>query len=199
MKPSAILLLGAVFACLPGLAPAADEPEVVYAKFHRAAMASDLDEMLKYGLAQRRADMQGLSAAHREAALKMVQFMMPHAFTLQRKTVSPNGRATLIVSGPWDGGHHSLDTVYGTVSMVTENGEWKVDESTWSDQKPAILLAPKPAPAADKAASKAAVSTKGGQIVGSEPAVISGKKLGEAKPECVYKPVMTAEDMERCR
>ena len=26
-----------------------------------------------------------------------------------------------------------------------------------------------------------------------------GKKLGVAKPECVYKPVMTAQDMENCR
>jgi hypothetical protein len=188
--------LAILLALLPCAAPAAEEPEAVYAKFHRAAMAGDLDEMLKYGPAQRRAEMQGLSDAHREAALKMVQLMMPRAFKLERKTVNPNGRATLIVSGPTDDVVRGKETVYGIVKLVMENGEWKVDDASWGSDKPAILATPKPAPqpAADNAA-KGAVSMKGAQAVGSPP----GRKLGEAKPECVYKPVMTAEDMERCR
>ncbi len=197
MKTSAILpLLAAAFTYmfLPCAASATDEPEAVYARFHRAAMAGDLDEMLKYGPAQRRAEMQGLSGAHREAALKMVQLMMPLAFKLERKTVNPNGRATLIVSGPTDDVVRGKQTVYGIIKMLMENGEWKVDESNWSDQKPEILSAPKPAAPAPSA-EKGAISTKGAQAVGSP----AGRRLGEAKPECVYKPVMTAEDMERCR
>jgi hypothetical protein len=197
MKTPAILpLLAAALIFLPCAAGAAEEPEAVYAKFHRAAMAGDLDEMLKYGPAQRRAEMRGLSDAHREAALKMVQLMMPRAFKLERKTVNPNGRATLIVSGPTEDVVRGKETVYGIIKLVMENGEWKVDDASWGSDKPAILATPKPAaqPAADNAA-KGAVSMKGAQAVGSPP----GRKLGEAKPECVYKPVMTAEDMERCR
>jgi hypothetical protein len=185
---------------LPALA--ADEPEAVYAKFHRAVMAGDLDEMLRYGPAQRRAEMQGLSAAHREAALKMASFMMPRAFTLERKTMLARGRATLIVSGPGDTGQQKLGTIYGTVAMLMENGEWKVDESNWSSEKPSILATPKPpapGPAADKSAAKGAAAGTGAPVVGSMSSSTPGRTLGAAKPPCVYKPVMTAEDIENCK
>ncbi|HEY8069520.1 MAG TPA: hypothetical protein VIF38_11585 [Burkholderiales bacterium] len=195
MKTTAILaVLAAVLAVLPRAAPAAEEPEAVYARFHRAAMAGDVDEMLKYGLAKRRAEMQGASAATREATLKLVQFMAPRAFKLENKAVNARaGRATLIVSGPFEGGRHDMDTVYGTVKMLMENGEWKVDEASWGYDKPPVLAAQKPA---GPAAGKGAASTTGAQPVGSTSQV---RKLGEAKPECVYKPVMTAEDVERCK
>jgi len=196
MKTPAILaVLAAALVFLPRAAPAAEEPEAVYAKFHRAAMAGDVDEMLKYGLARRRAEMQGASGPTREAALKLVQFMMPRAFKLENKAVNvKSGRATLTVSGPFEGGRHDMDTVYGTVKMVVENGEWKVDEASWSNDKPPVLAAQKPA--APPAAGKAAAAAAGAQAVGSTSQI---RKLGEAKPECVYKPVMTAEDVERCK
>jgi hypothetical protein len=176
----------------------ADEPEAVYAKFHRAVMAGELDEMVKYGPTARRAEMQSMSAAGRDAALKMAQFMMPRAFTLQRKTMQPNGHATLIVSGPWAGQGQKLETMYGIVRLVTENGEWKVDESSWSNEKPANLAAPKPAPA-PAAAPKGAVAAKGAPVVGSMSSGAPARTLGVAKEPCVYKPVMTAQDMENCK
>jgi hypothetical protein len=192
------LLAAIIFMLLPFTTFAADEPEAVYAKFHRAVMAGDLAEMLKYGPAQRRAEIEGMSASSKEAALKMAQFMMPRAFTLQRKTVQANGRAaTLIVSGPWADVDQKLDTMYGTVRMLQENGEWKVDETSWSNDKPAILAAPKPAAApvaAGKPAPKAAAPA-----VGSMQSASPGRTLGAAKPECIYKPVMTAQDMENCK
>src|SRR5882672_1706801 len=61
-------LAAVVFLLLSATTFAADEPEVVYAKFHRAVMAGDLAEMLKYGPAQRRAEIQVLSDSSREAA-----------------------------------------------------------------------------------------------------------------------------------
>ena len=177
---------------------AADEPEVVYGKFHRAAMSGELEEMLRYEPNQRRNEMRGLSESHRDAALKMVQFMMPRAFTLERKMVNANSsKATLIVSGPWEGGRNQMEPVYGTVHMLMENGEWKVDEVNWNSEKPAILATPKPVPQAP--AAKGAVSGKGAPMVGSMASESPGRKLGEAKTECVYKPVMTAQDMENCK
>ena len=194
-----LLALGAV------PAHAADEPEVVYGKFHRAAMAGDLDEMLKYGPAQRRAEMRGLPEAHRDASLKLVRSMMPRAFKLERKSVGSTGRAaTLIVSGPWQGGDAGMETMYGTIRMLVENGECKVDEASWNTVKPAVLSTPTPAPAPN-AADKAGISARGAAAKGGAPVVGSmesgtvGRKLGAAKPECVYKPVMTAQDMENCK
>ena len=160
-------------------------------------MAGDLDEMLKYGLAQRRAEMQGASAATREAALKLVQFMMPRAFKLENKAVNARtGRATLIVSGPWEGGRHDMDTVYGTVKMLMENGEWKVDETSWSNEKPPVVSAAEARRAGRPRQSRRLRRRARRRSARPRPPV---RKLGEAKPECVYKPVMTAEDVERCK
>jgi hypothetical protein len=39
----------------------------------------------------------------------------------------------------------------------------------------------------------------GAPVVGSMDSLEPGRKLGVAKPECVYKPVMTAQDVENCR
>jgi hypothetical protein len=181
---------------------AAEEPDAVYAKFHRAAMAGDLEEMLKYGPAQRRNEIRGMSAASKDAALKMAQFMMPRAFTVERTMVAGNGgRATLIVSGPGDAGGGKLEKIYGTVRMLMENGEWKVDEASWSSEKPSILASPAPAaarPAADKSPAKGAASAKAAPAA-SAYTETPARKLGEAKAECVYKPVMTAKDIENCK
>jgi hypothetical protein len=84
--------------------------------------------------------------------------------------------------------------------MVMERGEWKVDESSWSNERPGILAPVRPAgsPSADKAAVKATGKPPGAQVVGSTPAT-PPRKFGAAKPPCLYKPVMTAEDVENCR
>lgn len=81
--------------------------------------------------------------------------------------------------------------------------------ASWTTEKPAILATRAPTPrAADKAdkvdkadkAGKAAIAGKGGApMIGSMESAMTGRKLGVAKPECVYKPVMTAEDMANCR
>ena len=196
------LLVAIAFFLLPHASFAADEPDAVYAKYHHAAMAGDLDEMLQYGLAQRRAEMRGASTSTRQATLKMAQATMPRAFKLERKVVNQKNQATLVVSGPWAGDGDRLDKIYGTVQMLMENGIWKVDDVSWSTEKPAILAAPKPAPvspAPEKSVAKAPASTKGAPVVGSMAAGPTGKKLGVARPECVYKPVMTAQDMENCK
>ena len=192
LRAVALLILLQCLVAPPALA--ADAPDVVYARFHRAAMAGDLEEMLKHGPAQRRTEIRSLSPASKDAALKMAQFMMPRAFTVERTIVGNNGRATLIVSGPGDSGSGKLQPIYGTVRMLTENGEWKVDEASWSTDKPAILSAA-PAGKGPAKAAAPAILAPGGSAYNETPA----RKLGEAKAECVYKPVMTAKDIENCK
>jgi hypothetical protein len=92
--------------------------------------------------------------------------------------------------------------MYGTVRMLMENGEWKVDETSWSNERPAILATPKPAapaPAGNPAAKTAPAAKGGAPVVGSMESGLPSRRLGEAKPPCVYKPVMTAQDIENCR
>ena len=192
----------ALFLLLPCAAPAAEEPEVVYAKFHRAAASGDLEEMARYGPDARRAELATMSAAQKDASVKMAAVMMPRAFTLRSKLVNPDGRsARLVVSGAGEnlvGGKR--ETLYGEIRMVMERGEWKVNESGWSNEQPKIPAPVRPAgaPSVDKAAVKAAGKPQGAPVVGSaSPRPL--RTLGAAKPPCVYKPVMTAQDVENCR
>ena len=190
---------------LPAAAMAADEPEVAYGKYHRAAVTGDLDEMQRHLPAPQRNQIAAMSAAQKDAETKMLAATMPRAFTVKQKVVNPNGQsARLIVSGPEGTVLGARPTMlYGTIGMVNEGGEWKVSETNWSNEQPAPLAAPRAAGAAasgapQKAAARAAASPGSPPVVGS----MSGapeRKFGTAKPPCVYKPVMTAEDMENCR
>jgi hypothetical protein len=131
----------------------------------------------------------------------MLSLLMPRAFTLLNKSVAPGGKsARLMVTGP---GQPIIagarpQPMYGDVKMVNENGEWKVDETSWSDQKPAGVATParQAAPAAPAPQRPAAQKAGPTQYVPSEP---PARRLGAARQECVYKPVMTNEDLERCR
>lgn len=198
---SALSVLSVLFA-LPLAAFAAEEPEAVYAKYHRAAASGDLAEMNKYGPDARRAELAAMSAAQKDASVKMLAATMPRAHTLRDKRVNPDGRsARLIVSGQGsDFADGKLEVLYGTVRMVMERGEWKVDETSWSNEPPGSLAAARPAGSAsgDKAAPKAAAKAQGAPVVGATSAAPI-RKLGAARPPCVYKPVMTAEDMENCK
>ena len=199
---STIVLSTALFLLLPGAAPAAEAPEIVYAKYHRAAASGNLEEMSRYGPDARRAELATMSAAHRDATIKMVAMMMPRAFTLRSKQVNPDGRsARLVVSGPGEPmADGKPEMLYGRITMVMEHGEWKMADSSWSNEQPGVLAPVRPAgaSAADKSAVKAAGQTTGAPAVGSS-AAAPPRPLGIAKPPCVYKPVMTAEDMENCR
>ena len=190
--------LCAVLALFLGVnALAAEEPEVVYGKFHRAIATGNLEEVMKYAPAARRAEVAGMSAAQKDAQIKMLSMMLPKAFTLMSKNVAPNGQtARLVVSGP---GQMIVEgsrpqTMYGNVKLVVEGGEWKVDELAWSNERPAGATQTSAQPAVKAAEPKAAAKKA------AAPAPVSNAPvLGPAKAECVYKPVMTDEDRERCR
>jgi len=194
MKTARMLLLALLLP--PCAALAQSDPEAIYARFHRAAVSGDVDEMARYGHGPQRAEFASMSAAQRQATAKMMAALLPRAYLLNSKTVAPNGQsARLIVSGAStltpDGRPEKL---YGTIRMELENGEWKVGNMDWSNTRPAAFTQAKPAAAAPAPASKAP-SARGTTVVGTP----LERKLGPAKPPCVYKPVMTAEDVENCR
>ena len=189
-------LATAAILCAPCAAPAAEEPEAVYAKFHRAAISRNLEELFRYGPAERRAELASMSDAQKEAALKMAASMMPRAFVVKNKVVNPGGRtARLVVSGT---GENLVagrpETLYGEIMLVMERGEWKVDESNWSNEPPANVAA------ATKAAPVKATKPQAAPLTRSPAAAPApARPLGTAKPPCVYKAVMTAEDVENCK
>jgi len=203
MKSSTLrALAAAAILFIPCAESAAEEPEAVYAKFHRGAVSGNLEEMFRYAPAARRAELATMSAAQKDAQVKMVALMLPRAFVVRNKTILPAGSgARLLLSGPGerfiDG---KVETLYGVISMVIEAGDWKVSESNWSNEPPASFAAARPAAApaasaAGKAPAKAAAKAPPASMVGTS----APRTLGAAKPPCVYKAVMTAEDVENCR
>jgi hypothetical protein len=180
---------------------AAEEPEAVYAKFHRALHAADLQEMLRYATDAQRAEMAAMSPAQKSASLKMMAVMLPRAYALKDKSIAPGGQAArLALSGTApqliDG---KPETLYGTIRMVMQRGEWKVAASDWTNTAPATSQpAAKPAARAAAAPQKATPQSRATLPVGALESA-PGPKLGTQKPVCVYKPVMTAEDLEACR
>jgi hypothetical protein len=205
-----------VLAALP--AAAAEEPDAVYARYHRAVVAGDLQEVMNTAIARTRTEISGLPVAQREVAVTMLGASMPRAFSLLYKNVAPDGQsARLLLRGP---GGSVLDarseTLWGNVRMALERGEWRVAAAEWSNVPPPSMrsAAGTPAPAAAPAAQKAAgqktaagapaaaqkpmAPPRGAPVVGSVNATPE-RKLGVQKEPCVYKPVMTAEDIEKCR
>jgi hypothetical protein len=188
MKFSAIRsAAAALFLLLPCTAPAQEDPESVYGKFHRALRAGNLAEMTRYGTPTGGAQVAAMPPEQRKAMLEMMKKLIPQNYSITGKEISPDGnRATLRATGTATslfGGKQ--ETQYSSIRLLKQGGEWKVDESSWSNTPPAGPL-------------KAAAKPQGAPVVGSTSAA-PPRTLGTAKPECVYKPVMTDEDIENCR
>ena len=85
-------------------APAADEIEAAYAKYHAAALESGLGAL-----------------------------MLPKSYSVVGKTISADGnRATLQIVGTAESIFSGApQTVAGTVTLVKKNGEWTVEEMNW--------------------------------------------------------------------
>ena len=190
-------LVIALLALLPLAARGAEEPEAVYAKFHRAAASGNLGEMMRHVPAAERAELAAMSAAQKEAIVKMMAAMLPRAYLLQAKTVSRDGKGALLqVSGQGEAllPGAKPDLLYGSIRMVLEGGEWKMNSMDWNNTRPAALGQGKPA-AAPAPKPQAAPAGRSSTVVGAPPE----RMLGTARPPCVYKPVMSAEDIENCR
>ena len=113
----AVLAIGVAIA-----APAQpqDEPEAVYAKFHRAGLVADYDAMLKYGIAAK--------AKERKEFLQVLARLLPRHYSVVEKIVEEGGtRALLRLRG-------APEAVSGAITLVKEKGEWKVDEANWGER-----------------------------------------------------------------
>jgi hypothetical protein len=189
--------IAAALALAAALPAAAQDPETAFARYHRAAVAGDVNEMMRYASDEQRADLAAMSPAQRAAMSKMAAATMPRGFTVRDKQLSANGqsaRLRLLGLGPgiMDG---KPEKVYGTAQLLRQRGEWKVANVDWTNQDPGPAAAPAPANAKAKPAISAA---HGAAPVGSlqgEPV----KKFGRQRPPCVYKPVMTQEDIDNCK
>jgi len=209
----------ALAAAQPLAAAADDEPEAVYAKYHRAVLAGNVEEVLRTGTEAQRAQMASKSAAQNAAQLKAMAATMPPTYALRGTILDPSGQnARLYLSGPGAapaGGTPA--TLYATVFMVMQRAEWKVAAAGWSNRDPGLPpqasqagrdpgtyaptnTSPPAAPRRPGAPQRTSAESRAGATlpVGALDSAPE-RKLGVQKPPCVYKPVMTAEDLENCK
>lgn len=170
----------------------------MYGRFHRALVAGNIDEMIKHGTPGGGAELANMPAEQRKGILELMKKLVPPSYTItarqpgadaNRLTLRATGMGTSILSG-------QPEPMEGEILMVKMGGAWKVDKSNWSGGKPgaapAARTAQAPAPAPGAPQSRPA-PVKAAAPMATPPV------LGKAKEACVYKPVMSDEDIKRCR
>ena len=212
MKSTGLAALAALLALAAGPAGAQEAPEAVYLKLHRATLVHNLDEMLLYASDARRAELAGTAGS--SVMLKLISSMMPRVYTVRSTAVTPDGlRAQMRATGSFTF-MGSTAPSYGTVELVKQKGEWKVDRFEWSGDKPAgfdtvqapyerIRGAPATAQAPSQPAPVSAPAAKPAAepLPAPEPAEKPAPPVIErvTKPApCEIKPVMSDDDLLNC-
>lgn len=183
-------LCAALFLVFPCASTAQEAPEAVYGKFHRGLRAGNLDELRKYGTPEGMRELDSIPADQRAGTLALIGKLLPPTYTVAGKELSPDGnRVTIRVTAMGNSlSGEKPEPVNGTIQMVKMGGEWKVQETNWQAASAGAPRAAAPGAPQSRPAPLKATPSK------SPPPVV-----GAAKQPCVYKPVMTNEDMERCR
>jgi len=202
MKNHAIAAFAAAFFCLlPCTSAAQEDPEVVYGKFHRALIAGNIDELNRYGTPGGAAELAKLPPDQVKGVLEMMKKLIPPSYTItsrqpgadaNRLTMRASGMGTSLFNG-------KPEPMEGVIQMVKIGGAWKVDQSNWSGGKPGAAPVPR---AADTAApARTAPQSRPAPVKAATPMTPKAPQpvIGTAKEPCVYKPVMSNEDIERCR
>jgi hypothetical protein len=135
-----------LFALFCAGAVAQEDPEAVYAKLHRAMLAGNTDEVLRYGTAAQQAELAKMPKEQKEAAIGIMAKMLPATYTITEKTIAPDGNSAVLR------GTGVVDLIgksdsYLLANFKKEGGVWKVEKSSWSSNKPPGVAA-KPAAAA---------------------------------------------------
>ncbi len=150
---------GALFILFCAGAVAQEDPEAVYAKLHRATLAGKTDEVLSYGTAAQQAELAKMPKEQKDAAIGFMAKMLPATYTITEKTIAPDGNSAVLR------GTGVVDFIgkadsYLLANFKKEGGVWKVEKSSWSNNKPpgaAVAAAPSPQTVA---APKAVVPAK---------------------------------------
>ena len=130
MPASVMLLMLAGTAAFSG-----DSPEAVYQKYSAAIQSKNLDELNKYLTSQRREELNAETPEDRQKMIELIAAFMPKATRIVEQQISPDDKkATLKLVGI--GGISGKDEVYGKVTMVKEDSEWKINSEEWSNNEP---------------------------------------------------------------
>jgi hypothetical protein len=177
----------ALLLALPLAAAAQEDPELVYSRLHKAMLAANLSEMLKYASAAQRKELDAIPQAQKSATVQLMAKMLPASYSVADTTINPDGksaelRATGMATGLMGG---KPETNYGVVRLVKEGNAWKVDKTEWSNQQPAgfrLVQAP-PKPVAVTPAPASAASTPAAAPLKEEDVQANEEGMSKARKE----------------
>jgi hypothetical protein len=220
---AAVVATAIAAALLPRAALAQQEPEAVFADFHRAVRSGDVAGVSRSTAEPGASELRRLAPDTAKSMVEGMKGRLPPLYTVVGRDAGTDAnRATLRATGSVTGTDGAKETLFGTITFVRQRGEWKVEQSNWdttphpetaatvkSTPTQAAPLAPKsvaaraaaapPEPKAVPARTATPVPPKSSPpVVGSMDAAPE-RKFGQQKPPCEFKPVMTAEDLERCK
>jgi hypothetical protein len=123
----------------------AEDLQTVFRNFHKAVLATDIDEMLKWSVKSRSDAFAKASAAERNEAMATTVKSTPKTYKVTGSIIETNGRdATLYLSADLND-KGKTETLYGSVVFEKEGGTWKVAAAGWGRvQSPAAARAAKP-------------------------------------------------------
>ena len=123
-------------------ASTAEDLQTVFRNFHKAVLATDIDELLKWSVKSRSDAFAKASAAERDGEMARAAKSTPKTYKVTGSIIEPNGRdATLYLNADvTDKGN--TETLHGSVVFEKEGGAWKVAAAGWGRiQSPAAARA----------------------------------------------------------
>ena len=134
MLKGLLLIIVTVSMSADPLAFAVDSPEAVYQKYSAALKSKNPDELNKYLSKHQKDKLNAETPEDRQKVISLVVAFMPKSIRIVDQSISPDDKtATLELMGI--GGISGGDEVYGKVTMVKENSEWKIEREQWSLNK----------------------------------------------------------------
>jgi uncharacterized RDD family membrane protein YckC len=200
----------------PVAAVAAEDPETVFSNYHKAVLANDIDEMLKWSVKSRSDAFAAATAEQRKEAMASTAKSMPKTYKVTGSLIERNGTDAALRMSAEVTDKGKTETMYGSAVLEKEGGGWKVAAAGWGHvqppslpsqsgaAQPAVAAPPEPPkPVAVELPKPAATPTPAARPAPSRSEAAAAKPaaptLQQGKPPCVYKPVMTDEDIARCR
>lgn len=192
-----ILALLALLA-LPPAGVAQPDPGAAYKAYHEAALQGRIEIARNFTSSNLTKQLMYRTPQERAALSEKMRVLMPNTYGILKRAYAPDGRSvTLTLSGKVVTPYRQ--DVLADVKLVKFAEVWKVDAVSWRSTTPPPSAAPlKPAA---KPAPKPLISKEAPKPATARPNVPppTHRTLGRQKEPCVFKPAMTAEDLERCK
>lgn len=128
------IALIAMICAFTGVSSAADTPQQVYAKYHKAMIAGDFDGSVKYLVESVRETLNKMDPSKRKAAFERGRQRMPRNYNVLKCRIK-QGKADLLLSGIAKSEAGKPLKSNGFVKMRKQGGQWRIYRDVWKQTR----------------------------------------------------------------